>query len=137
MYICPSNAIENCSINLDDGIIHRTSTITWMGLLCTRAQWIKVSLSHIWYLKHQIIQLLMYHCTFVFVFFIQLITWFSCAPAWDDNTNISYTIYIFLVGFFTPNSIIICTSAEVLRIHKKVNCYCFKYEWYNCNIDLR
>ena len=62
---------------------------------------------------------------FVFVFFIQLIIWFSCAPAWDDKTNVSYTIYIFLVGFFTPNSIIICTSAEVLRIHKKVNWYYF------------
>lgn len=73
---------------------------------------------------------------FVFVFFIQSIIWFSCAPAWDDNTNVSYTIYIFLVGFFTPNSIIICTSAGVLRIHKKVNCYCFKYEWYNWKVSL-
>ena len=133
MYICPSHAIENCSINLDGGIVHCTSTITWMGLLCTRAQWIKVSLSHKCYLKHKMFFYVSWPYLF-FVFFIQSIICFSCAPAWDDNTNVSYTIYIFLVGFFTPNSIIICTSAGVLRIHKKVNCYRFKNEWYNWKV---
>ena len=46
---------------------------------------------------------------------------FSCAPAFEDPSNVSYVMYIFIVGFITPNIFIIFTSIEVLRIHKQVS----------------
>jgi hypothetical protein len=45
----------------------------------------------------------------------------SCAPAWEDPANLSYTWYLMIVGFFIPLAIILYTSADVLYLLNKVS----------------
>ena len=38
----------------------------------------------------------------------------SCSPAWHNGEDLSYNLFLFIVGFFTPLTIIIVTSCLVL-----------------------
>ena len=38
----------------------------------------------------------------------------SCSPAWHNGDDLSYNLFLFIVGFFTPLTIIIVTSCLVL-----------------------
>ena len=47
---------------------------------------------------------------------------FSCAPAWEDPANISYTWYLMIIGFILPLIIILYTSLNVIyNLHKVIH----------------
>ena len=45
----------------------------------------------------------------------------GCAPTWKDPKDFNYNIFLFVVGFFFPLSIIIFTSINVLVIVHSVS----------------
>ena len=60
--------------------------------------------------------------TYTYKYGIRILTHFtSCAPAWDDPEGSSYIVYILIIGFVIPNIMIIFSSCDVLRYHKKVS----------------
>ena len=45
---------------------------------------------------------------------------FSCAPSWKRQSDVGYNLFLFIIGFFCPLTVIILSSISILRTIKKV-----------------